>query len=67
MRLCEHCLDYLESREGQIPLKVHVYVDEDESQEKHTCEWCEESDFDELWLTGKDAKAEIKKNPYRYN
>ena len=70
MRLCEHCLCGIESHEGTIPMKIHVYIDDAEYNEnfekESTCEWCEESGFTELWLTGKDAKAEIKKNPYAY-
>lgn len=66
MKLCEYCLDYLECQCGQIPLKVHVYVDEDESEEKHTCDWCEDTEFDEMWLTGEDAEEEIKRNPDLY-
>lgn len=68
MKLCEHCLDYLETCEGQIPLKLHVDIDidEDTPESEHTCDWCEESGFDELWLTGEDALKEMERNPDRY-
>lgn len=47
MRVCEHCLMAIESREGNVPTLKH-YVDEDDD-EASKCEWCEDVGFDVLY------------------
>ena len=46
MRVCEHCLWAIESREGNQATMRH-YVDEDDD-EASKCDWCEEHGFDLL-------------------
>lgn len=43
LRVCEHCLWAIESREGNLPT-LKVYVDE-ESEAESTCMWCEDNGF----------------------
>lgn len=47
MWICEHCLMYLESREGNQATLRHG-VDENDEQESY-CDWCEESGHDTLY------------------
>ena len=47
MKVCEHCLDAIESREGRQATLRH-YVDEDNEMESK-CDWCEEFGFDTLY------------------
>ena len=47
LKVCEHCLWAIESREGnQHTLKI--YVDEDDKVES-MCDWCYEDGFDVLY------------------
>lgn len=47
MRVCEHCLAAIESREGtQATLKHYVDAEDDKASK---CEWCEEVGFDTLY------------------
>jgi hypothetical protein len=45
LRVCEHCLMAIESREGQ-QITRKIYVDEDNPQK---CDWCETDDNDILY------------------
>ena len=47
LRVCEHCLQAIISREGYLPT-LTLYVDEEDENES-TCEWCEENGFDTLY------------------
>lgn len=47
LKVCEHCLWAIESREGN-QLKVTHFVDEDDEIES-TCDWCKENGFDVLY------------------
>lgn len=45
LRVCEHCLMAIESREGQ-QITRKIYVDEDDPQK---CDWCETDNNDVLY------------------
>ena len=45
--VCERCLMAIESREGNLARKIYRTDEEDELD--CTCDWCEESGFDELY------------------
>ena len=47
LRVCEHCLWAIESREGNQPA-IRYFVDEDDMEES-TCMWCGESGFDVMY------------------
>lgn len=47
MRVCEHCLWAIESREGNLFSRL-VHVDEENPAES-ICDWCEEEGFDYLY------------------
>ena len=47
MWVCEHCLAAIESREGNMARKI--YRTDEEDEQDCTCDWCEESGFDELY------------------
>ena len=47
LRVCDHCLRAIESREGSQPV-LEVYVDENDESES-MCMWCEENGFDVLY------------------
>ena len=47
MRVCEHCLMAIESREGSQATMKHGVDEEDELESK--CDWCEETGFDVLY------------------
>lgn len=47
LKVCEHCLMAIESREGRQPTLVH-YVDEENPTESR-CDWCEDNGFDTLY------------------
>jgi hypothetical protein len=47
MWVCEHCLEAIESREGNLATMKH-YVDEDD-EIMSRCDWCEEVGFDILY------------------
>ena len=47
LRMCEHCLLAIESREGSQYSKA-VYVDE-ENPEESRCDWCNADGFDTLY------------------
>ena len=47
LKVCEHCLMAIESREGRQPTLIH-YVDETDETESR-CDWCEEHGHDELY------------------
>ena len=47
LRVCDHCLAAIQSREGYLPtLTLHIN-EEDPVESK--CEWCEEEGFDVLY------------------
>lgn len=46
LRVCEHCLAAIESREGNQATLVH-HIDEDD--EESTCDWCGFDDCDKLY------------------
>lgn len=43
--VCEHCLQAIESHEGNQITRTH-YVDEDDNSQ---CDWCEDDGFDTLY------------------
>ena len=46
LKVCEHCLAAIESREGSLPyITIHVDLEDD----KGKCEWCEQDGFDILY------------------
>ena len=45
--VCERCLMAIESREGNLARKIYRTDEDDELD--CTCDWCEESGFDELY------------------
>ena len=47
LKVCEHCLWAIESREGNQPT-LKFYPDE-EDEEESRCMWCEENGFDVLY------------------
>ena len=47
LKVCEHCLWAIESREGNQPT-LKFYPDEENEQESK-CMWCEETGFDVLY------------------
>ena len=47
LKVCEHCLWAIESREGNQPTLKH-YVDENDKVES-MCDWCYEDGFDVLY------------------
>ena len=47
LKVCEHCLMAIESREGSQPT-LKFYPDE-ENEEESKCMWCEETGFDVLY------------------
>ena len=47
LRVCEHCLWAIESREGN-QRSLLIYVDEDD-EAGGLCDWCGESGFDVLY------------------
>lgn len=47
LKVCEHCLWAIESREGNQTTFKH-YVDENDKVES-MCDWCEENGFDTLY------------------
>ena len=47
LKVCWHCLQAIESREGKQATLVH-YVNEDDAMESK-CDWCEEDGHDELY------------------
>jgi hypothetical protein len=47
LRVCDHCLAAIQSREGYLPT-ITLYVDE-EDPVASKCEWCEEEGFDTLY------------------
>ena len=47
LKVCEHCLAAIESREGRQVTRTH-YIDSDDL-EGSKCEWCEEEGFDVLY------------------
>jgi hypothetical protein len=47
LKVCEHCLAAIESREGKQVTRTH-YIDCDDL-EGSKCEWCEEEGFDVLY------------------
>lgn len=47
LKVCEHCLCAIESREGNQPT-LKFYPDE-ENEEESKCMWCEETGFDVLY------------------
>ena len=55
LRVCRQCLMGIESHEGKQRTK-HIYIDDEDFYDDpneyikdSTCDWCEESGFDELW------------------
>lgn len=48
MKVCERCLEAIESREGKQPV-LAVYFDDNCDM---TCDWCEENGFDKLYKIG---------------
>ena len=46
LKVCEHCLMAIESREGTLPTLKH-YIDSDDTDAK--CDWCEETEIDVLY------------------
>lgn len=46
LRVCEHCLAAIQSREGSLPY-ITIYVDLEDDKGK--CEWCEQDGFDTLY------------------
>lgn len=46
LKVCEHCLAAIESREGSLPY-ITIYVDLEDDKGK--CEWCEQDGFDTLY------------------
>ena len=47
LKVCEHCLAAIESREGKQVTRTH-YIDSDDLEDSK-CEWCEEEGFDILY------------------
>lgn len=47
LKVCEHCLMAIESREGNQPT-LKIYVDENDKVES-TCDWCYEDGFGVLY------------------
>ena len=47
LKVCEHCLTAIESREGNQPT-LKFYPDP-ENEEESKCMWCEEIGFDVLY------------------
>ena len=47
LRVCDHCLAAIQSREGYLPT-ITLYVDE-EDPVASKCEWCEQDGFDTLY------------------
>ena len=47
MKVCEHCLWAIQSREGSQVTRKH-YIDADD-YEHSKCDWCEEYGFSELY------------------
>lgn len=47
MRVCEHCLMAIESREGE-QITMEILVDEANCEES-MCDWCKDSGFDVLY------------------
>ena len=46
LRVCDHCLAAIQSREGYLPtITVHVDLEDD----KGKCEWCEQDGYDTLY------------------
>lgn len=48
MKVCKQCLAAIWSHEGDFPY-MHIWVDDPEDEAESTCEWCEESGFEELY------------------
>lgn len=46
LKVCEHCLMAIESREGKQVTRTH-YIDEDDKEAK--CEWCGETELNTLY------------------
>lgn len=46
LKVCEHCLMAIESREGNLPTLVH-HLDFDDT--KSQCDWCGETEIDTLY------------------
>lgn len=46
LKVCEHCLMAIESREGNLPTLKH-YIDYDDTESK--CDWCGETEIDVLY------------------
>ena len=49
LKVCEHCLMAIESREGHQPiLRIHDFSFADEDVE-FKCDWCGETEIDKLY------------------
>ena len=48
LRVCDHCLSAIMSREGTLPYIIYD-VDDVEDPEESKCEWCEQDGFDTLY------------------
>ena len=46
LKVCEHCLMAIESREGNL-LTLKHYIDYDDTESK--CDWCGETEIDVLY------------------
>lgn len=46
LKVCEHCLMAIESREGNLPTLTH-YIDADDTES--SCDWCGETEIDKLY------------------
>lgn len=46
LKVCEHCLWAIESREGNL-LTLKHYIDADDTESK--CDWCGETEIDVLY------------------
>ena len=64
--VCERCLMAIESREGNLARKIYRTDEEDELD--CTCDWCEESGFDELYqlIKGQEYFNEEKESSNGY-
>ena len=52
MRVCEHCLMAIESREGHQPTLRHdieLEYDDEQFDEMSKCDWCEDYGFTTLF------------------
>ena len=47
LRVCDHCLAAIQSREGYLPT-LTLHVDEEDPIESK-CEWCEQDGYDTLY------------------